>query len=231
MILKTKISNGKHKRCKIAALLCFFLLSASFLFYNSKNKDSKNSVVQYTDYSKRGGNYIVLDGILLDANKVEFKGRVKSSFADLNLQSYKFDVEATVIAQTGENSSTTEMLVERRQALYSLSITPDRSGKIKSIFLEVLCDSTKQDKYGLSGGGIIKKDMANDFILYLSPVSEWPGEKYNIYYSGNLIQLTFNGFVSGSAWGGLSSFSHQNLRFKLPHGIFSLDEGKEVDCR
>jgi len=167
---------------------------------------------RHKDYSKRGGEYAILENLRLSAAKVEYRGTESVSLFGKQYTASKFTVSARITVQTSCNgtfSGTFEEVI----ANYEILIGLDTSNAVHDAFLKTIYDfwsshptnGTVTSPYNLT----LKK--TGDYLMFMAP----DGDKqfYLVWLGGKFIKASFASFPTRSGWGALQELWGKVLRF------------------
>ena len=191
-------------RNKLHILLILIVLSFAF---------ASPVVAGHKDYSKRGGEYSILENLRLKAKKVEYVGKESVTLFGKEYPASKFEVSANITVQTSDNgtfSGTFEDVV----ANYEILVGQDSSNEVHDAFLKTIYDfwstnptnGTVTSEYQLT----LKK---NGEYLMFAPPSVYEKQYYIVWIDGKFMKLSFKSFPNRSGWGALQELWGKVSRF------------------
>jgi hypothetical protein len=167
---------------------------------------------RHKDYSKRGGEYAILDNLRLEATKVEYRD---TQFVPLFGRQYtasKFAVSARITVQTSDNG-TFSGTFEEVTANYEILVGRDNSNTVHDAFLKTIYDfwSSHPTNGSVTSQYNLTLKKTGDYLMFMEP----DGDKqfYLAWIGGKFIKASFANFQSRSGWGALQELWGKVLWF------------------
>jgi hypothetical protein len=170
---------------------------------------------RHKDYSKRGGEYSILENLRLNARRVEYVGAERVSLFGKEYSASKFEISSTITVQTsdiGTFSGTFEDVV----ANYEILVGRDESNEVHDAFLKEIynfwstnpTNGTVTSQYNLT----LKKN--GEYLMFMAPSSHDVNQQfYLVWIDGKFIKASFKSFQNRSGWGALQELWEKVLRF------------------
>jgi hypothetical protein len=190
----------------------FYLPAISFVF---SLLCISTVIAGHKDYSKRGGEYSILENLRIAAKRVEYTGKQNVSLFGKDYPASEFEISANITVQTSDNgtfSGTFEDVV----ANYEVLVGVDSSNEVHDAFLKTIYDfwSTHEingittSEYNLT----LKK--TGEYLMF-APPSGLEKQFYLVWINGKFIKASFKSFKDRDGWGALQMLWEKVLRFNV----------------
>ena len=190
---------------KLHILLILIVLSLAF---------TSSVVAGHKDYSKRGGEYSILENLRLKAKNVEFVGKESITLFGKEYPASKFEVSANITVQTSCNtfSGTFEEVV----ANYEILVGRDSSNEVHDAFLKTIYDfwSTNPTNGTVTSDYQLTLKKSGEYLMF-APPSGYEKQYYVVWIDGKFMKLSFKSFQDKEGWGAVSSLWDEVVRFNV----------------
>ncbi|HRH40820.1 MAG TPA: hypothetical protein PKY82_04185 [Pyrinomonadaceae bacterium] len=173
-----------------------------------------NVLAGFEDFSKKGGEYQILENLRINAKSIEYKEKSNFTILGKEFSASKFEVEASVFVQT--------VCCDRPDdawgnvfARYEIFVGKDDSNIAHDLFLKKIYDfwsTTPTDGRYTSQYNLTLKD--NDYLMFMAPSSHDINEQYHlVWIDGKYMKIIFKNFRDKDGAGATDSFWEKNIRF------------------